>query len=105
MFQRTIRHTIHYATIYRQSYAPSLFAIPSQQPLNFKVNPPSRGIEESVPQTEVNWSEIYSGYDYVWASRLPPSLKLVLLKRCERVAASGSDAVYRVRRESVAARR
>jgi len=98
--KRTLRHTIHYATIERHTYVPSLFAIASQQPLRFKVPPKSRGIEVYEPPSGVKWDEVFANYDYVWGSNLTPNYFRFLNEKCELVAATADDQLFRIRKST-----
>lgn len=63
--ERVFRHFVHYATIRRHAYVPSLFAWRGQQPLVFRVPPP----EELTNGTEAPTVSrtALATYDYVWA--------------------------------------
>jgi hypothetical protein len=98
IWQRTLRHTISYATITRATISPSLFAQPGQQPIRLKEEPLQRGLQEEAPLDSVNWDEVFRSYDYIWCSYITPEFSEWVEQNCERVAAADKFSIYRIRR-------
>ncbi len=101
---RSLNHVVHYATIYRHAFVPTLFAYEGQQPLLFRARP--RYIETAQWQTEQwvqlsdKWIPLLTNYDYVWVHSVDGRLEELLRTRCTKTAESGTFSLWQVNRQA-----
>ena len=89
--ERSLRHIIHYSTIHRHTFSPTLFALKGQQPLVFKSKPKylhQNSVELPDPKkVDYEYLEhVFDNYDYLWCYRINDSYLQYLKDRCELVA-------------------
>ncbi|HEX3249089.1 MAG TPA: hypothetical protein VHS05_06660 [Pyrinomonadaceae bacterium] len=98
--ERSLNHVVHYATIYRHAFVPTLFAYEGQQPLLFRATPPYIGPDqwqtEQWVQHSDEWIPLLANYDYVWAHRADGSLEELLHTRCTKINETGAFSLWRV---------
>lgn len=91
--ERAFMHVIHYATINRRAFVPTLFALKGQQPLNFLTPPLYATPTSSEPE---RWLEHLVNYDYVWSYSADDELKRLLRSRCVMVSEANGFSLWRV---------
>jgi hypothetical protein len=98
--EKPLTHIIHYATIERQTYSPTLFALRGQQPLNFKYPftyyPFGLNISTPLDVGRVNWQLIFDNHDYLWCYNLNDAYVAFLKENCRLVAEAGGGMIFRV---------
>jgi hypothetical protein len=94
--ERAYEHSIHYSTIYRHTFSPTLFAARGQQPLVMKAAPGHVRLSAEVPPQEVDWGPIFEDYDYLWCHGIDEGYARFLKERCSLVAQSGKAMIFRV---------
>jgi len=101
-FDRSFDHIVHYATIFRHAFVPTLFARPEQQPLAFRSEPrytaPHPPFAEHWVQVSDTWLPLLADYEYVWGHRVQGKLEEVLSRRCKKIDESGAFSLWRVDR-------
>ncbi|HEY0003490.1 MAG TPA: hypothetical protein VGB17_01675 [Pyrinomonadaceae bacterium] len=102
--ERPFEHILHYATINRRAFVPTLYAIKGQQPLLFRVKPhfiaPENDYAEQWQESAARWLPLLSEYDYVWAYGADAGLDQILESRCTRVYEADGFALWRVNVEA-----
>jgi hypothetical protein len=81
-------HAVHYATIRRQAFVPTLFAYPFQQPIRLKSPPTGAGGRPLTDRVR--------GYDYAFCFDVPPSETALLAQYCTRIGEAGGATLYRL---------
>ncbi len=92
----------HYATVYRHAYVPTIYAQRGVHPLNIR-RPETLGVIDpaDVPTfAQVNWQEIFSTYDYLWAYKLSDDSKRFLLSKGEVVGEVDGAILVRIKETS-----
>ena len=96
LWDMNFQHSIHYATIQRQTFSPSIYTHLSA-PLRVKEE--ERGyweIEPGKPLGGVDWNQIFSKYDYLWCYQLTEEYKHYFSTRSELVGQSGEAMIFRI---------
>jgi len=89
--ERTYVHFVHYSTIQRKTFSPTLFTIPGQQPLRRLANEPYVEANATSPE-QVDWQRVLERYDYLWCYDIsadwiaPYRARLRPLRTADRVA-------------------
>jgi hypothetical protein len=91
--QRSFEHALHYATISRRVFVPSLFALPGQQPLVFRTSP---GFSGSPEVNNLQWLIELPKYDYVWTYALRPEARDSLISRSTLVSQTNGFELWKV---------
>ena len=102
--QRPFTHVIHYSTLYRHTFSPTLLAVRGAQPVVFKdkQNYLAASIE-SLPSPEtVNWDFIFRNYDYLWCYRINSEYIQYLKERCQLVAEANECMIFRINKQALA---
>ncbi len=88
-------HVIHYATIERQVFVPTLFAWRGQDPLLVR----RTAYERLSPFTEfedVDWNMVFADFDYVFGYDLNAEQEAFLQSHCRLVGQRGPNKLYQV---------
>lgn len=97
--ERFFVHFIHYSTIWRRTFSPTIFTIPGQQPLRRRVFEPYREAAETEPHN-ISWQGVLSKYDYLWCYGLPHRALAKFGNMLRLVSEVGKVTVYEVRRRT-----
>lgn len=93
-------YTVHYATVYRHAFLPTIYAWEGAHSLNMRFAVPEYvQVRRDTSVEEVHWSAVLSKYDYVWGYKLPAEFKNFLLGQGELVAESGVAMLVRLKKE------
>jgi hypothetical protein len=88
-------YAAHYATIYRDAFVPTIYAWKSQNVIyvhrqdNFYTR-----TDSDTPIDKINWSSIFSEYDYIYARDLSQEIMDYLTQHSEIVAQSGKTVLF-----------
>lgn len=98
--ERAFDHVVHYATIYRRAFIPTIFAWRSQQPLVIRNSPrhvqPSPGSAEQWLQSADVWTDYLNDYEYVWSNNTDARLAHLLRERAVPVSEAGGCMLWKV---------
>lgn len=98
--EKPLAHIIHYATIYRHTSSPTLFALRGQQSLHFKqpftYYPFGLSVAQPLAPDQVDWPLIRQKHDYLWCYNLSDSYIAYLKERCTLIAEAGDGMIFRV---------
>ncbi|MDF0643655.1 MAG: hypothetical protein P0111_06460 [Nitrospira sp.] len=82
--------TAHYATIYRNSFVPTIYAWKNVHPIYLRSTETGfMQVERTTPIEHVNWQNIFLKYDFLWGYKLSEEFERFLLGRGRLVAKSG----------------
>lgn len=93
--ERTFEHTVHYATIYRRAYVPTLFALRGQQSLQFRRPPHYSTLSDANPR---QWLHNLSDYDYVWSYGIDADTRASLAERSALISEANGFALWKIER-------
>jgi hypothetical protein len=100
---RSLNHVVHYATVYRDAFVPTLFSWKGQVALLFRKMPRYIGATEWRPeewaQLADQWMPLLSNYDYVWVHGVDPKVEELLRTRCTKIDESGTFSLWQVNRQ------
>ncbi len=99
-FERAFDHVIHYATIKRRAFVPTIFAWRSQQPLVIRnsprhLHPSPDGVGQWL-QTSAMWMDYLGDYEYIWSNNTDECLAQRLHERAAPVAEGGGFTLWKV---------
>ena len=99
--ERSYMHVIHYSTIYRHTFSPSLFAIKGQQPITLKNEAVYfHEYHDQQPQPEqVDWKAIFDNYNYIWCYNIDDRYDRWLRDETELVSDGGRYKIFRIPRK------
>jgi len=90
-------YTAHYATVYRHAFVPTIYAWKGAHPLNLRSAVQDYAqIQQDTSMEQVNWSSIFSKYDYLWGYNLSDEFRRFLLAEHNLVAESGNAMLIRI---------
>jgi hypothetical protein len=92
---RIFRHVIHYSTINRYTFSPTLFALKGSHPLNFKESQPLNKKVDILPFTPSDWQRVFSDHDYIWLYSPDGSIPAQVSSNTELVAREGYGYIFR----------
>lgn len=81
---RSLSQTVHYATVRRNAYIPSLFAVPGQQPLIYRS--PRERVRGTVTSAQWRPGAILRDYDYLWAYGVHTEVLDSVARSCIRIS-------------------
>jgi hypothetical protein len=93
--ERGMTQLVHYATIHRDAFVPSLFALPGQQPLVFR-NP--REYRPGTNRTQQLPADLLASYDYVWSHGVRGTALSTLERTCAPIVRDGPYMFCRIMR-------
>jgi len=96
-------HMVHYATVFRDTYIPTVFSVPGSHMLRKK--PGSlyyRSIDPATPVTKPPWDTILGEYDYVFGCGLSAEYRSLLGSRAHLAGEAGACALYQTGRLAAA---
>lgn len=97
--ERPFEHSIHYATIRRHAFTPTLFAIRGQQPLIFRAQHVFDRVNSDTPLAHTNWEAVRRDYDYIWCIKIDDNYIRFLNDNFPLVAEADGARIYRTRGE------
>ena len=94
--ERPVYHIIHYSTIYRHTFSPTIFAIKGQHLLNIKDTTIYISYIDQNTWIKVNWKRIFTDYDYFWCYNINENLNNFLKTNCKLIIATDHCKIYKV---------
>ncbi|GKS58869.1 hypothetical protein YTPLAS18_23960 [Nitrospira sp.] len=94
-------HTAHYGTIYRHAFVPTLYAWHAAFPIHLRS--PDTGYMPTERETtvdQVNWTPIFTRYDYIWGYNLSSTFKHFLVSHGDVIVERGPTMLIRITKES-----
>lgn len=98
--ERPLYHVIHYSTIYKKTFSPTIFAIRGQNILVTRKYYEYFLIDQSSSLEKIEWEKIFNNYDYIWCYKVGVELK-DYFNRKFNIAVDGKDViVYKIKKNS-----
>lgn len=98
--ERSLSFVVHYATINRHAFVPTLYAIKGQQPLLFRTEPhPHPTLTITTAQQWLEFlasNDVWLGYDYVWSYGVSGGIEELLQTKSTVVTRADGFALWRV---------
>jgi hypothetical protein len=89
------KNVVHYATIRRHTFSPSIFASPVTFPLGVKGSPNYIELRPGMAVSDIGWESILSRYDFLWGFNLRPQDEAFLSPRCDLIGREGRAVLFR----------
>jgi hypothetical protein len=89
-------HLAGYAVIDRHAVSGSTFAYRGQQPLHLRIPLPYWQVTPNTTVGEVNWTQIFANYDYIWIYHASPEILAFLDAHAGLRGQAGEGRLYRV---------
>jgi len=91
--ERSFEHIIHYATINRNCFVPTLFALEGQHILRFKTKKQYASI---VHKDKNKWKQYLPNYQYVWGYNISDNTKELLVRYSNMVYEEDDFSLHRI---------